>query len=513
LLFFPVIFFSQVLSDSRVGSHHNARNHYSDSRGPYKESIVVDLTAVKSYSLDTDNDGESDDEELFQAHSKVKVFPTETGSKLKPTSRAVGKNKAPKSYMDIENSDESDDGEPFQSKTSTVGDERKPMHIASSMGNCDDSDESDDDKPPSSGSKSMPRGVGKNTLKPYMDCEGSDKSDDGEPFHSKASSSVGDERKPMSSASGMDSCDDSSESDDDKPPSSESKLKPRGVGKNKAPKAYMDFESSDESDDGEPFQSKASTVGDERKHMPIASGMDSCDDSDDSDESPSKTKFKASVDLTGGSDLYRTPKARRSVAKKDVTFRAPSMDVDSDDIGDEELSDDEPSKDCRGKSFASLEKAARLGKDAEFSEPSEDDTDDELSTGEEYTRTPLRIKTFPSSLRLIPSLSPGKMDAILETVKEAKDKALQRLLLGAGFQFTLLPHQFLAVRKIAGVPNDFPMHLGSNIRSPKIAVMCSALKGLDYQANNQTNKGILIADEMVRALCANHLSCHVHVRK
>jgi hypothetical protein len=404
-----------------------------------KRRATVGNTNAKSYSY---NDSESDDDELFQAQSEVKVFPTESESKSKPTSRSVGKKNA-KSCMDILSSDDSDDCEPFQSKASTVGDERKP------------------------------------------------------------------------SAFGMDRCDDSDKSDDDKPPSSGSKLKPRVVGKNKAPKSYMDFESSDESDDGEHFQSKASVVGDERK--PRAFGMDSYDSDESGDgKPPSKTKFKSTVDLTGDSDLDRKPKARRSVTKKTVISRASSMmDIDSDEIGDEESSDDEPSNHRRRKSFATLEQEAWLGKDGEFSE-SEDDTEDELSADEEYHRSELaetNTSGSVSSRRLMgscpsspPSLSSDQKNEIVDSIDEPKDKALQRLLLGAGFQFTLMPHQFVAVRKIAGVSEDFPSHQGSKIVSPKYATMTLALEGLDYQANNQTNKGILIADEMVRVLCAINLS-------
>jgi hypothetical protein len=85
---------------------------------------------------------------------------------------------------------------------------------------------------------------------------------------------------------------------------------------------------------------------------------------------------------------------------------------------------------------------------------------------------------------------------ILASIVKPTDKALQKLLLNQDFQFTLLPHQFLAVRKVAGVPDSFPLHPASQVQNVLEAKMHEAIRGLNLEVNKCTNKGVLIADDM-----------------
>jgi hypothetical protein len=94
-------------------------------------------------------------------------------------------------------------------------------------------------------------------------------------------------------------------------------------------------------------------------------------------------------------------------------------------------------------------------------------------------------------------LSLDEKEDIVNSIDVPQDKLLQQLLLNAGFRFTLLSHQFLAVRKIAGVPTDFPMHRGSNITPSNVTIKL-ALSGLEIPENKVETKGVWIADEMVR---------------
>jgi hypothetical protein len=217
------------------------------------------------------------------------------------------------------------------------------------------------------------------------------------------------------------------------------------------------------------------------------------------------------------------PKRYQRVAKKAVA----SLPVESSDEESPSEEEQEPSTRSKRhrKSVATFEQEARLGKDGAFFESSaeessddeldaessaEESSDDELDADQDFDRNEL-AETKPSATRrrsntTTPttdcpagpkSLSPQEKEGIVDSIKEPKDKALQYLLLNAGFQFTLLPHQFLGVRKVTGVPNDFPLHQGSKLTSPKNVTVMRALGGLNYQPNNRDNKGILVADEMV----------------
>ena len=79
----------------------------------------------------------------------------------------------------------------------------------------------------------------------------------------------------------------------------------------------------------------------------------------------------------------------------------------------------------------------------------------------------------------------------------AKDQALQRILKrDAGFEFQLLPHQFEAVRRVAGVPEEFPLHSASRVHDPRQARLSSAVAGLYRPENVPDTRGLCIADAM-----------------
>lgn len=66
----------------------------------------------------------------------------------------------------------------------------------------------------------------------------------------------------------------------------------------------------------------------------------------------------------------------------------------------------------------------------------------------------------------------------------------------ADFHDQLLPHQFSAVRRVAGVPPDFPFHPGSYEVDVNTATISEAIRGLDRDENQSATRGILLADEM-----------------
>ena len=158
------------------------------------------------------------------------------------------------------------------------------------------------------------------------------------------------------------------------------------------------------------------------------------------------------------------------------------------------------------KKYARLEQQAWLGHgDDEFSADEEDsDEDSELEAEEGFHR--YELEPTPSRRRVLldfgvppptpVALTQEQQCEILASIVKPADKALQKLLLNQDFQFTLLPHQFLAVRKVAGVPGTFPLHPGSQVVNVEEAKMHEAIRGLDLEVNKCTNKGVLIADDM-----------------
>jgi len=91
--------------------------------------------------------------------------------------------------------------------------------------------------------------------------------------------------------------------------------------------------------------------------------------------------------------------------------------------------------------------------------------------------------------------TPHQQRQMLDGIEDEADKALQKLLMDeADFCFQLKQHQFEAVRKVAGVPEKFPLHKGSGVARNVTAE--KALLGLDLKENKCTTRGILLADQM-----------------
>jgi SNF2 family DNA or RNA helicase len=157
--------------------------------------------------------------------------------------------------------------------------------------------------------------------------------------------------------------------------------------------------------------------------------------------------------------------------------------------------------------YAKLEQQAWLGGgDEEFSED-EDSDEEELEAEEGFHRSELeyhmgggRQKGRRPDYGVPPEhpvdLTVEQKNEMLNKIEKPADRALQKLLLNEGFQFQLLPHQFLAVRKVMGVPDTFPLHVGSQVTEPEEALMSEAKIGLDSDANKCNTKGVLIADDM-----------------
>eukprot|EP00977_Amphora_coffeiformis_P000601 scaffold134_cov94-Amphora_coffeaeformis.AAC.7 len=96
-----------------------------------------------------------------------------------------------------------------------------------------------------------------------------------------------------------------------------------------------------------------------------------------------------------------------------------------------------------------------------------------------------------------------KPDDFSESMKQTElakipipaDRALQKILFDTGyFRMTLLEHQFMAVRKVAGVPENYPMHENSAIEYADAASISQSL--LNWPKVDIRARGVLIADEM-----------------
>ena len=103
---------------------------------------------------------------------------------------------------------------------------------------------------------------------------------------------------------------------------------------------------------------------------------------------------------------------------------------------------------------------------------------------------------LPSKDQIV-DLTVEDQQTILAKITHHPNQALQKILFDTGcFRRTLLPHQFLAVRRVAGVPDNFPMHVGSLVIDAKVATLQLALAKVDLDSGKK--RGILLADEMVR---------------
>jgi SNF2 family DNA or RNA helicase len=139
------------------------------------------------------------------------------------------------------------------------------------------------------------------------------------------------------------------------------------------------------------------------------------------------------------------------------------------------------------------------------------DTDDETDQPLACPSSALtsRTKTFRPAINLadlsdsddddfvVPEASPFaakvtiKRDKGLTRFSSDPDKALQILLWKLGFGDTLHVHQTMAVRRVAGVPEDFPLHKQSKATLQSMDLTLAAM-GLP----EPSTKGILLADEM-----------------
>jgi DNA-binding transcriptional MerR regulator len=145
------------------------------------------------------------------------------------------------------------------------------------------------------------------------------------------------------------------------------------------------------------------------------------------------------------------------------------------------------------------------GNDAYSSDEDGDDVDEVLHAEEGFHITELRDaapgrhhkQEFSAPLpESHLALTAEQAQQILQEIEEKPDQALRKLLLDADFQFQLLLHQFFAVRKVAGVPEKFPLHPGSEVQQPATASIQQAIQGLDLDQNKCSTRGVLIADQM-----------------
>lgn len=85
----------------------------------------------------------------------------------------------------------------------------------------------------------------------------------------------------------------------------------------------------------------------------------------------------------------------------------------------------------------------------------------------------------------------AKRDKNASALTNEEDRALQRLLWRLGFQFLLKGHQPMAVRKVAGLPPDFPLH---HLKEVKVETLDISLCMLGLPERPLT-RGILLAGE------------------
>ena len=107
------------------------------------------------------------------------------------------------------------------------------------------------------------------------------------------------------------------------------------------------------------------------------------------------------------------------------------------------------------------------------------------------------------------ALLEDEVQSKLGEIARSEDQGLQKLLYDHGFTFTLLSHQFLAARKVAGVPLNFPLHVGSSVTTATTASIQKALTGLAIPENMVAEKGVLLADVM--GLCVKSVPVNVKI--
>lgn len=213
------------------------------------------------------------------------------------------------------------------------------------------------------------------------------------------------------------------------------------------------------------------------------------------------------------------------VARSDKDVDLYDTSSNDDDHGDDDNDDDE--KQDNRKVYTTrkrrsstrgmfLLKNARL-KQKEFWEANEDDSndDDDMDEGDDERRHVFGGSPTDHAFATCPAkpieLSEAKKAAELAKIPVESNRALQKILFDTGrFRMTLMEHQFLAVREVAGVPKDYPMHEQSVIQSAERANIAESLLNWPVDPNlDKKKRGVLIADEMVRFVSYSWALKHV----
>ena len=226
---------------------------------------------------------------------------------------------------------------------------------------------------------------------------------------------------------------------------------------------------------------------------------------------PSPLGEQSSTPFVFSVDDSTTDSVSSSSASKRVKIQQPpptSNDLNSslDDSLDESLTDNSLTGENKSRTDTSTptilpQTQQKSPPIVSFSTPSESDAKPPAPAN----RTPsLRKDIKPTPNKPTPRRRGGLMMPLskedqrtqCKLIRNANDRALQKLLFNANFQFTLLPHQFIAVRKIAGLPPTFPLHQGSKVERWGNARMEQAVQGLDLPENTCSTKGFCLCDGM-----------------
>jgi len=244
------------------------------------------------------------------------------------------------------------------------------------------------------------------------------------------------------------------------------------------------------------------------------SGLEDTSDDDDDDESDLKARrFKKKHHRVAVPTRASPVAAARSRHDRDVTC-----------LGDDDSSDEEADsrvvarrQSHRVSASNSKKKRSLVERAQQYQndfwelddDEEEDDNDDDHSVygySAKDTAGVSRSKKRFSFYDRMPEAhlcSKAKQIAELAKIPVPANRALQKLLFDTGnFRMTLLEHQFLAVRKVAGVPDNYPMHENSSIQSADTATIEESLLNWPVDpVKDRRERGVLIADEMVRCHC------------
>ena len=219
------------------------------------------------------------------------------------------------------------------------------------------------------------------------------------------------------------------------------------------------------------------------------------DDDDDKSDRPQRTKCRSSARHTKKKPRFRV------VYRTDENGNLVRQRVDAQtEYGLFDSKDDEDNND-----------SGELDLDTD---PGESDTDQGPKKGRSPKVPPGSHVNIQSTVENLvdqdipPMLSAEEQEKALNGIKEPHDVALQAVLFHEKFCFVLKRYQFLAVRRMAGLPLLFPLHCGSRVCEPRKATMPDAKFGLNRQENVCRTRGILCADEMV----SRHSKVLIHSR-